>query len=252
MPRTPILSLEEQRSKFHALNDWCSTKQGSEVNKAFFAELSPLKDLLHGDTLLQLGCLGDNFFYKLRFQHKWLVTPYLNNTSTAVMLLNQLPIDRDSIDCLIAPLTLDLLGSKNIFDEVDRILKPLGYAIFFGINPFSLWGHWLRKTNKKDFQSLSGKPVSILSVKRAMLRRGYIQCHLSTFYYIPPCQSEKWLARFEIFNEIGKMISPLPAGFYCLVMRKLEENLIGPISLETDKEALVSADPVSLQPTCKR
>ncbi|MGQ3887733.1 methyltransferase domain-containing protein [Legionella sp. CNM-1927-20] len=252
LSRTPILSLEEQRSKFYALNDWCSTKQGVEVNHAFFAELNPLKDLLHGDTLLQLGRIGDNFFYKLRFQHKWLVTPYLDNTSTAVMLFNQIPLDRDSIDCLIAPLTLDILTSKSILDEIDRVLKPLGYVIFFGINPISLWGCWLRKANKKDFKELSGKPTSVLSVKRAMLRRGYIQCHLSTFYYVPPCRSEKWLKKLEIFNEIGKMISPFPAGFYCLVMQKLEENLIGPIHLEGNEKEIPNAAPVSLQPTCKR
>ncbi|WP_419418652.1 methyltransferase domain-containing protein [Legionella sp. D16C41] len=247
------MSLEEQQSKFYALNDWCHTEQGVKVIQAFLSELTPLKDLLHGNTLLQLGYCGSNLFTSnLRFQHKWIATPYLDKTSNAVMLFNQLPLDRESIDCLIAPLTLDILAAKSSLDEIDRVLKPLGYIIFFGINPISLWGWWLQKANKKSFAELLGKPRSVLSIKRAMSHRGYIQCHLSTFYYVPPCKSEKWLKKFELFNEIGKMISPIPAGFYCLVMQKHQENLVGPILLEEEEETINTVNPVTLQPTCKQ
>ncbi|STX29097.1 methyl-transferase [Legionella beliardensis] len=245
------MSLEEQQYKFQALNEWFSTEQGIKIAQAFFSELAPLKDLLHGDTLLQLGSCGDNlFFSELRFQHKWLATPYISSSSTVITLLNQLPLDRDSVDCIIVPFTLEALAIKSPIDEIDRVLKPSGYAIFLGVNPVSLWGWWLRKAGKNFFGTLSGKPKSVLSIKRAMLHRGYVQCHLSSFYYIPPCKAEKWLARLEFFNEIGKMISPIPAGFYCLVVQKQQENLIGPIVLE-EEETLAAASPVSLQPTCK-
>lgn len=176
--------------------------------------------------------------------------PYFSHSSSVVTLLNQLPLDRDSVDCVISMFTLEALAIKSPIDEIDRILKPSGYAVFFGVNPISLWGWWLRKADKNFFGAFKGKPKSVLSIKRMMLHRGYMQCYLSGFYYIPPCKSEKWLERFELFNEIGKMISPIPAGFYCLVVQKQQKNLVGPILLRRE-EAFSSVNPAPLQPTCQ-
>lgn len=85
-----------------------------------------------------------------------------------------------------------------------------------------MWGLYIRLKRFSIFGPLAGKPVSVLSVKRAMLHRGYILCNISSFYYIPPVSTQKWLHKLEIFNELGKMISPCPAGFYCLVVQKHE------------------------------
>ena len=107
------MSLEEQASRFQALNNWFYTKQGIKVAQAFFEELILLKDLLYGDTLLQLGSCGDKRFYELPFRHKWLATPYFSHSSKVVTLLNQLPLDRDSVDCIIFiwPYSLPLVSS---------------------------------------------------------------------------------------------------------------------------------------------
>lgn len=54
--------------------------------------------------------------------------------------LNQLPLDRNSIDCIIVPLTLETFGSSlSLIDEIDRVLSPMGFVILLGINPWSLW-----------------------------------------------------------------------------------------------------------------
>ena len=55
-----------------------------------------------------------------------------------------------------------------------------------------------------------------------MVLRGYKLENLSHFYFIPPWVNEPWLRRLEVLNEMGKMLWPCPAGFYCLVMRKVE------------------------------
>lgn len=232
------------------LEKWFLSDSGSSVMQAFLDELNPIQDLLHGDTLLQFGSYGNkSFFHELRFSHKWIVTPYERANVNLVTFFNQLPIDRDSVDCIIAPLTLEAFTNKeNLINEIDRVLKPMGYVVFYGINPLSLWGLWLRIAKNTCFGEALLKPKSVISVKLAMLHRGYVQCHLSSFYYIPPVRSKKWIDTLEIMNEVGKMISPVPSGFYCLVVQKQQENFT-PLLQLTPREQYVSPAIPPLQPT---
>lgn len=219
------MSFDAQKSRFRALDNWFNSPQGIDLSEAFLSELAHLNEFLYGETLLQLGNCGDNtWLQSLHYTHKWRATPYVLPSSTLITSFNQLPIDRNSVDCILAPLIMEAFShKKNPIDEIDRILKPMGYVVFFGINPISLWGLFVRLRRYSCFGSLTGKPSSVFFIKRAMLHRGYIQCNFSNFYYIPPVSSIKWLDKLEILNELGKMISPCPAGFYCLVMQKQQE-----------------------------
>ncbi|MBA3537822.1 MAG: methyltransferase domain-containing protein [Tatlockia sp.] len=230
------MSFDAQKTRFSALNDWFRTPQGMDIADFFSEELNHLNGFLYGETLLQLGSCGKNSWLQaLHFSHKWLTSFDLNSSTTFMSSFNQLPIDRDSIDCVIAPLVLESFElSKSPIDEIDRILKPMGYVIFFGINPLSLWGLNFRIKRLSGYAPLKAKAKSVFSVQRAMAHRGYIQSYLSSFYYIPPVSSLEWLEKLEILNELGKMISPCPSGFYCLIMQKQQE--ITPNLLLNDKE----------------
>jgi hypothetical protein len=230
------LSFDAQRTGFSVLDDWFRTPQGADIAEFFSLELNHLNGFLYGETLLQLGSCGKNSWLQaLHFSHKWLTTYDLNSSTTFISSYNQLPIDRDSVDCVIAPLVLEAFElSKSPIDEIDRVLKPMGYVIFFGINPFSLWGLHLRLKRLSCYGPLKAKAKSIFAVQRAMLHRGYVQSYLSSFYYIPPVWRREWLDKLEILNELGKMISPCPSGFYCLIMQKQQE--ITPNLLLTDTE----------------
>ena len=107
-------------------------------------------------------------------------------------------------------------------DELDRVLKPMGYIIFWGINPVSFWGMALRLGHLSLFGDCKTKLHSVLSVKRAALERGYQQCALSTFYYIPPVSNKALIHGLEFLNEMGKMLWVFPAGFYCLIVQKYQ------------------------------
>jgi hypothetical protein len=133
-----------------------------------------------------------------------------------VTALNRLPLNRDSVDCILAPLTMNVLD-ESLLDEMDRVLKSMGHLIFFGINPWSFWGlrwHW------NPLHSLSTQWTSSFRLKRALSRRGYQTALYHPFYYIPPVQEEGWIQKLEVLNEMGKMIKPFPAGFYCLIVQK--------------------------------
>lgn len=219
------LNLAEHAKKYLALNDWFNTPQGIRVAKACADEITCFNSQLRGERLLQLGLCGQNpWLSTLNYSKKIIVSPCMNQKkATITTLINQIPIDRDSIDCIIAPLTIEALSSNNsLLDELDRILKPMGYIIFWGINPVSLWGLALKTKYMSTFGETNVKLTSNLSLKNAMLDRGYRQCALSTFYYIPPVINEHLIHGLEFLNEMGKMLWVFPAGFYCLIVQKYQ------------------------------
>lgn len=217
--------LDEQINKYRALDEWFQIPQGQRVAQAFNTELMEIGEQISGEKLLQLGNCGDNLWLPaLKFRHKCIISPApVSQKTSLISSLTMLPIERDSIDCIIAPFTLEAFsGSKNPIDEIDRVLKPMGYSIFFGINPCSFWGLALRWKRLNCFGNTSSTLTSSFSLRRIMLQRGYSQCALTSFYYIPPVKSESLIHRLEFFNEMGKMVWPFPAAFYCFVVQKYQ------------------------------
>lgn len=201
------------------------TPQGNRVARAFADELEHASEQFSGETLLQLGSCGDNpWLSLLKFRHKWLVNPCVVPKKTGLIAsLTMLPVERDSIDCVVAPLSLEAFErDKNPLDEIDRVLKPMGYAIFFGINPCSFWGLALRLRRVSCFGPGIGTLTSSIAVKHMMLQRGYRLCALTSFYYIPPVTSSFLIRKLEFLNEMGKMVWPFPAGFYCFIAQKYQ------------------------------
>lgn len=213
----------EQAQKYHALDAWFQTPQGRGVSRAFLSELEIIQEKFKGDRLLQLGHCGENSWLSaLSYREKLLISPCQHAKNTALFTsLQALSINRNSADCVIAPFIMEAFPKNKVpFDEIDRILKPMGYIIFFGINPWSLWGAALRWGGLACFAKNSATLNSVFSLKHAFLQRGYQQCFLNSFYYIPPVKNAKLIKNLAFFNEIGKMLVPFPAGFYCLVVQK--------------------------------
>ncbi len=203
------------------------TPQGARIGQAFATEIEDFQFYFKGTNLIQLGHCGESpWLSLLSYRNKWLISPNLENAqASCVSSLTEMPFDRDSVDCVIAPLTAELFSrGKSPIDEIDRILKPMGYIIYFGINPWSFWGLALRWGALTYFAKPS-TTVSSFSLKRSMLNRGYQQCFFNSFFYIPPVSNSTLIHKLEFLNEMGKMVKPFPAGFYCLVMQKYQHAL---------------------------
>ncbi|OGV49235.1 MAG: hypothetical protein A3F46_05805 [Legionellales bacterium RIFCSPHIGHO2_12_FULL_42_9] len=228
--------IEEQISRFNSLNEWFNSIQGRHIAQAIAAELTCLDDVLSGSRLIQLGACGDNVWLaSLRYRHKWLIAPQIHNSTIDCSAdLQQLPIDRNSLDCILAPFVVDAFNrTEGILDEIDRILKPMGYVVIFGFHYFSLWGIWLKFWESCCFGVYGGFPRSSFTLRRSMFDRGYIQCYCNNFYFIPPVRKQYLLNKLSFLNSIGKMVTPMPSALYCLVMQKHVENHISP-SLTTN------------------
>ncbi len=216
---------DEQVTKYNALSHWFKTPQGLRVAKAFTSELTNVSELLSGHRLLQLGdCYQNTWMSQLNFNLKWIASPCETSNNTALITsLTSLPIDKHSVDCVIAPLTLDAFGlHKNPLFEIDRVLKPMGHVIFFGVNPWSFWGAGLRLGCVNCFGEKVNTLTSSIKLKNTLLSMGYSQCMLNSFYYIPPVTHPSLIQSLEFLNEMGKMIWPFPAAFYCLIMQKYQ------------------------------
>lgn len=242
------MSLDEEKNRLRALDDWFLSPQGLRVAKEFENRLSQFNEFLHGEIFLQLGNCGENsWFNGLRYLHKWHLSPYVHYSSTILSSLTQLPLDRNSIDCILAPLSMEAFNrGENPLDEIDRVLKPMGYAVFIGFNPLSLWGMLMRRKGSGCYGNLGGYAVSPFYLQRSMSSRAYIQCHLSTFYHIPPVRTAKWIHRFEFLNLSGRMLALYPAGFYCLIFQKYPETPPNPLVSKVE-DLLINTNPALLR-----
>lgn len=242
-----ILLLNEQFKLYSALDEWFNTPRGKHVAHAFTAELSHVQDQLKSKNLLQLGGCGENDWLKtLTFQNKWIVHPGPATQRVNIYAsLTKIPLARDSIDCILAPLTMEAFArGKNPLDEIDRILKPMGYVVFLGINPFSFWGLSLRCGHLGCFGLTVRWPTSAFTLKRMMMQRGYRQCALMSFYYIPPVKSDFLIRKLTFINEMGKMLWPFPSAFYCLIMRKHQICPFTPLIAPLRSAADVSSEDI--------
>jgi hypothetical protein len=218
------LNLNQQKTKYRALDDWFLTPQGRDVGASFAARLALVSEYVQGSRVLQLGACGHNaWLQELHLRRQWVASPCLDADASVITALNALPLDRRCVDCVVAPFALEAFGwDKNPLDEIDRILSPMGHVIFLGINPLSLWGLALRLGYLHDLGVHATALVSPLLLQQSLLRRGYRQCRLESFYYIPPLYNNAWIKRLAFLNEMGKMLALTPAGFYCLIMQKYQ------------------------------
>ncbi len=217
--------IEQQIKQYRALNEWFNLSLGLSVANEFSDQLKSVNDYLRGETLLQLGNCGDNPWLDiLSFKRKWIASPFaLGNKIHLECSFNQIPLNRNSLDCILAPLTLEPYGnSLSLIDEIDRILKPMGFIILLSINPWSLWGGAMKCGLLHCYNDRKIKMRSPLHVNRVFLQRGYRQCALSNFCYIPPVNSKSLIKKLTFFDEVGKMLWPFPSGFYCYIAQKFE------------------------------
>lgn len=222
---------KQQHDVFSALNDWFNQPAGVRVGQAFQGELRPYHALLNGDVILQLGVEFDvaPWCETKGSSLSYSILPCSVKSSAIRSRIQQLPIARHSIDTLYAPLSIEAASLKEgLLDEFDRVIKPMGHLVFLGVNPWSLWGAWL-KCSKKTFLGINQQATlcGSLTLKRMMAYRGYRLCALKLFYHVPPVNSSQWIKRLSFLDQMGKMMGPVPAGFYCLVMQKYHYPLTG-------------------------
>lgn len=241
-----------------SLDAWFLTPQGRAVAQAWIEHLTTVQSSctdLRGGLLLQIGACGDNLWLThLPYRRKFIIAtdspPQITAQPTQVSsLVKPLPFAEASADCIVAPMTLETIPwSNHPLDEIDRILKPMGYLLLLSVNVWSLWGLAMRLGGVSCFSALGGRGVSIYRLKRALIHRGYTIHCLEAFHYIPPVMGEKMIERLVIFNEFGKMVTLFPGGFYGVVAQKYVPDHLLRMKAQMKQEA--ERDLRFARPTC--
>ncbi len=217
--------IEKQIKQYRALDKWFNSPLGLSVANEFSDQLKSVADYLNGEILLQLGSCGENPWLEiLDFKRKWIASPFaLGNKVHLECSFNHIPFNRNSLDCVLAPLTFEPYGNSfSLIDEIDRVLKPMGFIVLLSINPWSLWGGAMKCGLLHCYSERRVKMRTPFNVNRIFLQRGYRQCSLNNFCYIPPINNKALIKKLIFFEEIGKMLWPFPSGFYCYIAQKYE------------------------------
>lgn len=209
-------------NQYKSLSAWFQTPLGHFIEHEFLLYLHALEINFKGEHLIQLGGQMDNsWLTKLDYRSKWIISTYESSEADLISDYANLPIAKQSVDCVVAPLTLEPLNfNHNLVDEIDRILKPMGYLILLSINPWSLWGTAMKLKLFNCYDNSHYALMSSLRVNRIFTQRGYKQIKLDSFCFIPPVNSSYWIKKLTVLEEIGKMLWPIPGNLYCYIGQK--------------------------------
>lgn len=204
----------------HALDYWINTCQGRYLVTWVEQQCNQHLADIFGFNALQIGLPNCNLLTANRIPlQQTLADAGLANCLTDFA---HLPIDSQSIDLVVLPFVLDFAADPHqVLREIERILRPEGQLIVFGLNPWSLWG--LRCWGHRIWANLRKQPAHFpwnghyLSPPRLRdwMKLLSFEAHRPVWgCFAPPCESAKTLQRLAFMDAIGQRVWPFSGGVY--------------------------------------
>jgi SAM-dependent methyltransferase len=130
------------------VRNWLATPLGVSLLAQEARVVEEALDDVFGEHCLQIGDWGDSrvFLRHSRTQRASLIVERpapegSSAVSSAIGEPHRLPVESDSIDCVILPHTLDYSDRPHaVLREVHRVLRASGHLIILGFRPGGLWG----------------------------------------------------------------------------------------------------------------
>jgi len=217
----------------HNQLDWYSNPTSDLVLEQEKHVLANLPLRLFRPNLLQLGGASDldysalfNFAVEKQIYLREDLHFPLNSLSYNVCgCYTELPFFSASIDIAVLFHILEFSKEpRHVLREIFDVLRPDGYAIVFGFNPFSLlalhrltYGHYL--SSKKLRTWLEDLGFQILDYQ--------------TFFFRPVLNSNRKLKKLRFLEGLGSMLYPSCGGIYAFLVQKkvavltpVKENLL--------------------------
>lgn len=136
-----------------------------------------------------------------------------------------LPFAENSIDLLCLPHALEFSENPHqTLREAFRILRPEGYLILTGFNPFSAWGI-RRFFAKKNTYPWCGHFFSLSRIKDWLALLGLEFVEAQFFGYTLPINNERWYQRFSFMGKVSEKWMPRMGGQYVIVAKKRVVNV---------------------------
>lgn len=197
---------------------------------------------IFGFNAVQIGLPQIHGLQASRMPNKWLTDTFipqdaLGEGTMPVVVVHDfadLPFASQSLDLIVLPHVLEFAAEPHqVLREVERVLIPEGQVIICGFNPASLWGmrQAVGRLSGGHFLPANGEFISLYRMKDWLkllnmeVSRGHFGC------YTPPCNTDKWLDRFDFMDRAGDRWWPALGAVYVVqaIKRVRGMRLIGPV-----------------------
>ena len=210
------------------LATWLQTPPGRQLLAWEQAQVDGAVADLFGFHALQLGLPELDGLQANRMPHRWLVGRDLHCDFDA------LPFETASLDLVLLPHALEqACDAHALLREVERVLRPEGRLIVFGLNPASLWGLRQKlgrlKRRGDPYLPRDGDFIGYWRL-RDWLKLLSFDIEAGRFgVYRPPLRSEAWLQRWRWMDGLGHRWWPVLGAVYFIqaVKRVQGARMIG-------------------------
>ena len=172
---------------------------------------------LFGFHALQLGLPELDGLQANRMSHRWLAGR--GPVCDVQCDFDALPFGNDSLDLVLLPHSLELAPDAHaLLREVERVLRPEGRLIVFGLNPASLWGLRQKlgrfRRRGEPYIPRDGNFIGYWRL-RDWLKLLSFDVEAARFgAYRPPLRTEAWLDRLQWVELVGSRWWPVLGAVY--------------------------------------
>ena len=174
----------------------------------------------HGKYAALIGVQHQHALFKaVHISHCTLFSPLVKKSQYPHVVetnLEELPLLSGSIDLVILPHILELVDNpRQLLAESCRVVKPEGYVVIIGFNPYSLWG--LKKIILRNKQIPWSLPtLAPYTLKKWLLLADFRLKQQCSALFRPPvthCLYDKLI----FMEALGRMCWPNCGGVYILL-----------------------------------
>ena len=201
-------------SHWRDASEWFATPLGAYLlgrEQAYFDKA--VADVF-GYNAFQLGLTGIDLLRASRILFRCRVD--FDSSAGLRADFRDLPIASNSVDLVLLPHVLEFSDNPHqILREIARVLLPEAHVVIACFNPWSLWG--LRRAfGGKSGYPWRGRFIHLARLKDwcALLGLEIIAGQMAC--YVPPCTTEKWLARLAFMDAAGDRWWPIEGSVYFL------------------------------------
>lgn len=181
-----------------------------------------------GYHALQAGWSGVDVLEHNRMPHRWRAGLEFDDLAPQPSLAfdsRAWPWPAESLDLVVLPHTLERSADPHAcLREVERVLIPEGQVLIMGLNPWSLWGRQVRRSQSLHTSDIS-MPLPVQPIAAYRLRDWL---HLLGFEvqlqrcagWTPTWRTEGWVQRWTWLDRLGPRWIPFFGGVYLIVASK--------------------------------
>lgn len=203
-------------------NHWLTEAVGKDLLSIEQHMLTQALAALGGPYALLIGSPAQTeLLSACHTSHPILLTPLTVTHSSVHAIesdLSELPIATGSMNLVLMPHMLEYtVHPHQLFLEACRVVRPEGYIVIIGFNPYSLWG--LRKiiTRKMRTAPWSTHFLPRERIKKWLKLAEFSLVHEDTVLFRPPLLKKSAFERLKFLESVGaKLYKPL-GGVYILV-----------------------------------